>query len=197
MSNQDEATNLKLFLEHRTHNVFSDRPVEDATLRRIYDVAKMGPTSANSSPMRVAFVKSKEAKEKLRPLLSPGNVDKTMAAPVTAIVAQDLDFHTKVGKLFPHFPPMQGILAGLEGAEKQFYLLQNASLGAAYLILAARALGLDTGPMAGFDRAKTDEAFFAGTSWRSIMLVNLGYGVHEKLMPRNPRLDFEEAATIV
>ncbi len=196
MTEPNDAAFLKVFLEHRTHNAFADRPVDDATLKQIYEVAKMGPTSANSSPMRILFAKSKAAKEKLRPVLSPGNLDKTMSAPVTAIIAYDLEFHAKMGKLFPHFPPMQGMLAGLTGEARDFYLLQNASLGAAYFILAARALGVDTGPMAGFDRGKTDDAFFAGTTWRSILLVNLGYGSGEKLMPRSPRLDFEEACKI-
>jgi 3-hydroxypropanoate dehydrogenase len=193
----DEPSLATLFLDARTHNAFSDRPVEDATLRRAYELARMAPTSANTQPMRAVFVKSPEAKEKLRPALSPGNLDKTMAAPVTAIMAYDAAFHLKLPQLFPSRPEMGDAFAKMPPERREFFLVQNGSLQAAYFILAARALGVDCGPMGGFDRAKVDAAFLADVPWRSILLVNLGYGVPEKLSPRNPRLPFDEACRIV
>jgi 3-hydroxypropanoate dehydrogenase len=156
----------------------------------------MAPTSANTQPARFVFVKSADAKNKLRPALSPGNVDKTMSAPATAIVAYDLEFYEKIPKLFPARPEMKTMFANMTASARDFFLVQNGSLQAAYLILAARALGLDCGPMGGFDRAKVDEAFFAATPWKSILLINLGYGDHGKVFPRNPRLDFDEACRI-
>jgi 3-hydroxypropanoate dehydrogenase len=196
MTNDDGHPIAKLFLEARTHKAWSDRPVEDSTLRRVYELARMAPTSANSQPMRVLFVKSREAKEKLRPALAPGNVESAMAAPVTAVVAYDTRFHTSMPKLFPARPEMEGAFAGLSPEIREFFLVQNGSLQAAYMILAARSLGLDCGPMGGFDRAKIDETFFGALHWRSILIVNLGYGVPEKLSPRDPRLDFDEACRI-
>jgi 3-hydroxypropanoate dehydrogenase len=192
----DAAALDQLFLAARTYNGFSARPVEDATLREMYELARMAPTSANSQPGRVLFVRSPAAKEKLRPALSAGNVDKTMAAPVTAVVAYDLQFHAQMSKLFPARPEMGKALAALPEAARDFMLLQNGSLQAAYLIMAARALGLDCGPMGGFDRAKVDAAFFSELPWRSIVLINLGYGDPSKLFPRNPRLTFEEACRV-
>lgn len=189
------ALNL-LLLEARTQNGWLPTPVSDEQLRRIYDIMKMGPTSANSSPARIVFLRTPEAKARLLPALSPGNVDKTRQAPVTAIIAYDTRFHEKMPKLFPARPTMGETLAGMPPEQRDFFLLQNASLQAGYLILAARALGLDCGPMAGFDREKADAAFFADVPWKSILLINLGHGDPAKLYPRNPRLDFEEACRI-
>jgi 3-hydroxypropanoate dehydrogenase len=184
-----------LFTDARTHNAWLDRPVEDDLLRRIYDTARMAPTSANTNPMRLVFVKSAAAKEKLRPSLSPGNVDKTMAAPVTAIVAYDLEFHEQLGKLFPA-RDMKSAFGGMPPEKRERMAFQNSSLQGAYLILAARAFGLDCGPMGGFDSAKVDAAFFPDGKWKSNFLLNLGYGDPSKLFPRNPRLDFDEACRI-
>ena len=155
----------------------------------------MGPTSANTTPMRVVFVKSQAAKERLKPALMPMNVDKTMSAPVTAIVAFDRSFHEQMGKLFPH-RDMKPMFSSMPEAARDAFGTLNGALQGAYLIVAARALGLDAGPMAGFDSAKVDAEFLAGTTWKTLFLVNLGYGDASKLFPRNPRLDFEEAARI-
>ena len=192
---RDEEIEL-LFTRARTHNVWLDRPVEDALLRRLYDLARMGPTGGNSQPLRVVFVKSAEAREKLRPVLFPMNVDKAMSAPVTAIIAFDSEFYEKMPKLFPARPEMRDALASrpIEVRERQAY--QSATLQAGYLVLAARALGLDCGPLGGFDLAKTDAAFFPDGKWRATLLVNIGYGDPQKLFPRNPRLDFDEACRI-
>jgi 3-hydroxypropanoate dehydrogenase len=192
----DAAALEQLFLAARTHNGFAARPVDDATLRRLYELARMPPTAANSQPGRVYFVKSAEAKEKLRPTLSAGNLDKTMAAPVTAIVAYDTQFHEQMPKLFPARPEMGKALAAMPQEARDFMMLQNGSLQAAYLIIAARALGLDCGPMGGFDHQKVDAAFFSELPWKSIVLINLGYGDPSKLHPRNPRLSFDEACRI-
>jgi 3-hydroxypropanoate dehydrogenase len=191
----DDAV-ARLFLDARTHAAFLDKPVDDALLRRLYDAARMGPTAANSVPMRIVFVKSPEAKERLRPTLAPGNVDKAMKAPVTAIVAYDESFALKMPQLFPARPEMREAFLAMPADKRDFMLLQNASLQAGYLILAARAHGLDAGPMGGFDRAAADAAFLAGTSWKSILLVNIGYGDRSALHPRLPRLPFDEACRI-
>lgn len=183
----------QLFRSARTHNVLGGE-ISDQTLRQLYDLTKWGPTSANGSPARFVFVKSPQAKEKLRPALSEGNLAKTMAAPVTVIVAHDLEFYEKLPYLFPH-DDARSWFAGNDAAINAT-AFRNGSLQGAYLILAARALGLDTGPMSGFDNAKVDEAFFAGTKIKSNFLINLGYGDHDKLFPRSPRLPFDEAARI-
>ncbi|MEO6575696.1 MAG: malonic semialdehyde reductase [Polyangiaceae bacterium] len=196
MTNLDDVSLAKIFTLARTHSAWADRPIDDAVLQRIYEIARMGPTSANTQPMRVLFAKSADSKEKLRPALSAGNVDKTMAAPVTAVVAYDPSFHTYMPKLFPSRPDMQGSFANMPAEKREFFLTQNASMQAAYLIITARAVGIDCGPMGGFDRTKVDAAFFGELGWRSILLINLGYGVPEKVFPRNPRLDFEEACRI-
>lgn len=196
MTEPNEITARQLFTEGRTHNGWLPRAVEDTTLVELYELLRMGPTSANNQLGRFVFVKSAEAKEKLRGCLMQGNVAKTMAAPVTAIVATDDAFHEHLPRLFPAVPGMKDYFASLQGAERDFTLTQNGSLQAAYLILAARTLGLGAGPMAGFDRGKVDAAFFAGTKWRSILLVNLGYGDPSKLYPRGPRLEFTEACRI-
>ncbi len=182
----------QLFREARTHNGFSDRPVPEALLRDALDLAKMGPTSANCSPMRVVFVRSPEGKERLRPALAPGNLEKTMAAPVTAIVATDFEFYEHLPKLFPHADARSWFL----GNEPliQATANRNGTLQGAYLILALRAVGLDTGPMSGFDNAKVDAEFFAGTPVKSNFLINIGYGDPSKLFPRSPRFAFDEFA---
>jgi 3-hydroxypropanoate dehydrogenase len=185
-----------IFRNGRTHNVWLDKPVDDALLRRVYDLAKMGPTSANMSPMRIVFVKSRQAKERLKPALAAGNVDKTMAAPVTAIIAMDVHFFEQLPKLFP-YTDAKAWFKDLPENVLEYTALRNSSLQGAYFILAARALGLDCGPMSGFDNAKVDAEFFAGTTIKSNFLCNLGYGDANKLHPRSPRLDFEEACALV
>ncbi len=185
-----------LFRSARTQNGFLDRPVSDEQLRALYDLLKWGPTTMNSQPARFVFVRSREAKEKLRPALSPGNVEKTMAAPVTVIVAYDLRFYENLPRTFPNNPDAKAAFEGKE-ALIATAALRNGSLQGAYLILAARALGLDCGPMSGFDNAKVDEAFFPDGRWKSNFLCNLGTGDPTKVFPRNPRLAFEEACRIV
>ena len=190
----NDAALDQLFRTARTQNTFQDRPVEDSQLRALYDLLKWAPTSANASPARFVFVKSAEAKQKLAPALSEGNLAKTLAAPVTAIVGFDLDFHEKLPYLFPHTDAKAWFDGPREGRHEAAF--RNGSLQGAYLILAARALGLDAGPMSGFDPAKVDEAFFAGTAIKSNFLVNLGYGDPTGIFPRLPRLSFDEAARI-
>jgi 3-hydroxypropanoate dehydrogenase len=185
-----------LFREARTHNVWLPQPVSDQVLRQIYDLMKWGPTSANSSPARIVFLRTKEAKERLRPALMPLNVDKTLQAPVTAILAYDLKFFEHLPKLFPMKPDMKNMFSG--SAElAQITAFRNGTLQGGYFILAARALGLDCGPMSGFDNAKVDAEFFPSSSVKSNFLCNLGYGDHSKLFPRSPRLDFEEACQLL
>ncbi|OUL31493.1 malonic semialdehyde reductase [Nostoc sp. RF31YmG] len=184
----------QLFRTARTQNAFLDKPVEDSQLRALYDLLKWGPTAANSTPARIVFVKSKEAKAKLAPALSEGNLAKTLAAPVTAIIGFDQDFHEKLPYLFPHADAKSWFEGPREGRHESAF--RNGSLQGAYLILAARAIGLDAGPMSGFDAAKVDEAFFAGTGIKTNFLVNLGYGDPSGVFPRLPRLSFEEAARI-
>ncbi|MDV3470193.1 malonic semialdehyde reductase [Stenotrophomonas sp. C3(2023)] len=195
MSNPLDAAALdQLFRTARTQNAFLDTPVEDSQLQALYELTKWAPTAANGSPARFVFVKSAEAKAKLAPALSEGNAEKTLAAPVTVIVATDLDFHEKLPYLFPHTDAKSWFDGPQEGRVEGAF--RNSSLQGAYLIMAARALGLDCGPMSGFDPAKVDEAFFAGTSIKSNFLINLGYGDPSGLFPRLPRLSFDEAATI-
>lgn len=185
----------QLFREARTFNAWLPKDVSDAQLQQLYDLAKFGPTSANSSPMRVVFVKSKAAKEKLSPLMSDGNRAKTMAAPVNAIVATDHAFHEKLPQLFPHADAK----SWFEGNQPLIDVtaFRNATLQGAYLMLAARAIGLDCGPMSGFDNAGVDAAFFAGTQVRSNFMINIGYGdASRDLFPRSPRLTFDEACRI-
>jgi 3-hydroxypropanoate dehydrogenase len=191
----DESFDI-LFREARTHSAWLDKPVDDALLGKVYDLAKMGPTSANMCLLRIVFVKSKGAKEKLKPALDQGNVAKTMAAPVTAIVGMDIHFYEKLPKLFPHVDA-KAWFKDLPDNVLEYIALRNSSLQGAYFMLAARGLGLDCGPMSGFDNAKVDAAFFAGTTVKSNFLCNLGYGDQSKLHPRLPRLAFEEACQIV
>ena len=185
-----------VYRKARTYSAWLDRPVEDALLEQVYDLARMGPTSANMCPMRIVFVKSKEAKEKLKPALDAGNVDKTMKAPVTAIIGMDVHFYKKLPKLFPHADAKAWFKDSPDNV-LEYIALRNASLQGAYFMLAARALGLDCGPMSGFNNALVDEAFFAGTTVKSNFLCNLGYGDASKLHPRSLRLSFEEACRLV
>ncbi|MDM7555413.1 malonic semialdehyde reductase [Xanthomonas fragariae] len=184
----------QLFRTARTQNTFLDKPVSEDQLRQLYDLVKWGPTAANGSPARFVFVTSPEAKQKLTPALSEGNAAKTLAAPVTVIIGSDEDFHEKLPYLFPHADAKSWFDGPREARVPSAF--RNSSLQGAYLILAARALGLDAGPMSGFDNAKVDAAFFAGTSITSNFLVNLGYGDPAGLFPRLPRLSFDEAARI-
>ena len=197
-----------LFRTARTHSVWLDRPVEDDLLRQLYDLMKWGPTSANSCPARILFLRSQQAKERLRPALSPGNVDKTMKAPVTAIIAYDSKFYELLPRLFPAMPNMQDMF--VQSSElATTTAMRNGSLQGAYFMLAARSLGLDCGPMSGFDNAKVDQTFFsaptatvtggfiAAGSVKSNFLCNLGYGDAAKLHPRGPRLGFNEACQLL
>jgi len=185
----------QLFLEARTHNAWRDQDVPDSLLHEIADLAKMGPTSANCSPARFVFVKSRAAKERLKPHLSEGNRDKTMKAPVCAIIGYDLDFYEHLPKLFPHTDAKSWFAGKPEKiAETAF---RNGTLQGAYLIMAARALGLDCGPMSGFDNAAVDRGFFAGTNVKSNFLCSLGHGDASLLRPRSPRFDFDEMAKII
>ncbi len=194
VSRLDDKALDQIFREARTHNGWQPRPVDDDTLRQLYDLLKMGPTSANCSPGRFVFVKTPAAKERLRPCLSPNNVEKTMAAPATVIVGYDMEFYEKLPKLFPHTDARAWFVGNPALIESTAF--RNSSLQAGYLILAARALGLDCGPMSGFDNAKVDAAFFPGGKIKSNLLVNLGYGDPSKLRPRGPRLTFEEACRV-
>ena len=190
----DNALDL-LFRDARTFNGWQDRDVPDALLHRLFDLMKMAPTSANMSPARIVFVKSAEAKERLRPTLSPGNVDKTLAAPVCAIIGHDLEFWRHLSKLFPHRDMTGAFKDNPAAAETAAF--RNATLQGGYFIMAARAIGLDCGPMSGFDNAKVDAAFFAGTAVKSNFLCNLGYGDPTTVFQRSPRFDFAEACAIL
>jgi 3-hydroxypropanoate dehydrogenase len=191
----DNAALDALFRTARTQNKWSDRAVTDDDLKAIFDLLKMAPTSANSSPARFVFVRTPEAKEKLKPALSAGNVDKTMSAPVTVIVAFDPKFYDHLPKLFPHADARAWFVANEALAEETAF--RNSTLQGAYLILAARALGIDSGAMSGFDKAKVNEAFLAEKGWKANFLINLGYGDPAGLFARSPRFEFDEACTIV
>ena len=184
----------QLFTAARTYNAFLPRPVEDATLHAIVDLMKWGPTSLNCCPARFVFLKSETAKARLGPALSPGNLEKTLNAPCVVIVAHDLQFYELLPKLFPQMDGRSMFASKPEFA--QVAAFRNGTLEGAYFILAARALGLDCGPMSGFDNAKVDATFLAGTAWRSNFLINLGYGDPASVRPRNPRLAFAEWARI-
>ena len=185
----------QLFRDARTHNAFVG-PVTDADLREIYDLMKWGPTSANSTPARFVFVRTDEAKEKLRPAVSASNLAKTMAAPVVVIVAYDLEFYELLPKLFPH-TDARSWFAGKAESHIRDNAFRGGTLQGAYFIVAARALGFDCGPMGGFDNALLDAAFFPDGKWKSNFLINLGHGDPANLRPRNPRLTFDEACRIV
>jgi 3-hydroxypropanoate dehydrogenase len=192
---EDESLR-QLFLDARTHNGWLDKPVSDAILRNIYELVKFGPTSANVQPMRLLFLRTAAAKKRLRPHLAPPNVDKTMTAPVTAIVAHDLAFYEHMPRLFPHRPDAKRMFEG-NSPLIEATAFRNGSLQGAYLIIAARALGLDCGPMSGFDNAGVDAEFFAGTPVKSNFLCNVGYGDHSKLFARSPRFDFASVCTLL
>ena len=185
-----------LFREARSHNKFSDEPVTDDELRALYEILKNGPTSANCSPARFLFLRTQEAKRKLAPALSSGNLEKTMAAPVTAIVAYDPKFYEKLPKLFPHNPEATSWFTSNDSLAATT-AFRNGTLQGAYLIVAARAVGLDIGAMSGFDNAVVDEVFLADRGWRSNFLCNLGHGDPAGLFPRSPRLDFDEACVLL
>jgi len=189
-----EAALNTLFYSARTHEVFADTPVTDETLQKLYDMVKLGPTSGNSSPGRFLVVRSEEAKAKLRPALSLGNVEKTMAAPVTIVVAYDPFFHNKLPELHPGVD-LKGWYAGNPDLMEETGF-RNSTLQGGYFLLAARALGLACGPMSGFDRQKIDRAFFSQSSWKSNFLINLGYPKDEELPARLPRLSYEQAVTV-
>lgn len=185
----------RLFREARTHSRFLDRPVSEDTLRALADLLKMGPTSANSSPARIVFVVSREAKARLEPLMAPGNRAKTREAPVTAIIGYDLKFYEKLGYLFPHEPDAPSWFTGAPEKIRD-NAFRNGTLQGAYLILAARALGLDCGPMSGFAAKKVAAAFFPDTDVEANFIVNLGYGDPAALHPRSPRFSFEDFCAI-
>jgi 3-hydroxypropanoate dehydrogenase len=195
MSNFTDAARDLLFREARTANGFTSDPVSDELLREIWDLTKLGPTSANSLPLRAVFVRSAAARERLLTGVMGGNVEKTKSAPVTAILAYDAEFYEKLPQLFPHFDMRPHFVGNAEFANKT--ARDNAFLQIGYFILAARGLGLDVGPMAGFDAAKVDAEFFAGTTWKAVLLVNLGHADTSKTFPRSPRLSFDEFAKIV
>ena len=195
LSSLSEEALEQILTKARTHSVWLPEPVSDELLIEIYDLMKWGPTSANSSPARIVFVRSKEAKEKLLPCMAEGNVEKTKTAPVTAIIAQDMEFYEKLPKLFPFADARSWFAGNKPFAESTAF--RNSSLQGAYFMIAARSLGLDCGPMSGFDNSKVDAAFFQGTSWKSNFICNLGHGDAGKLRPRAPRLDFNEACKIL
>lgn len=186
----------RLFIDARTHHHWLDRPVGDEVLKQLYELARMPPTSANTQPLRIVFVRSAEAKERLKPAVWPNNVDKVMQAPVTAIVAFDLAFYNQMPKLMPGVDVRSRLVQRPPEVLEQM-ARQSGTLQGGYLILAARALGLDCGPIGGFDTDKVDEAFLTGTSWKSNFLLNLGYADHDKVVPRRPRLEFDEACRVV
>jgi 3-hydroxypropanoate dehydrogenase len=190
----DDSALATLLTEARTHSAWTPEPVPDHLLRRIYDAARMGPTSANCSPARWVFVRTAQGKSRLAPALSKGNLDKTMSAPVTVICAWDRAFHDKLPTLFPHADARSWFTASPALAHETAF--RNASLQAAYLLLAARALGLDAGPMSGFDKDKVDAEFFGGTTWTTNLLINLGHGEPGKAYRRLPRLDFDDACVL-
>lgn len=195
MTTPNAETLDMIFRTARTHSAWQDRAVRADTLRALYDLMKWGPTSANCSPARILFVQSPTAKEKLLACVAAGNIEKTKTAPVTAIIAHDLEFYEKLPQLFPHTDARAWFVGNPELIAAT--ALRNGTLQGAYFIIAARACGLDCGPMSGFDNAKVDAAFFAGTQWKSNFLCNLGYGDATKLFPRSPRLAFEDACQIV
>jgi 3-hydroxypropanoate dehydrogenase len=205
----NDAALDQVFRTARSHAAWTSRPVDESTLRNLYDLVKFGPTSANLCPARFLFLRTKEAKERLRPALAAGNVEKTMTAPVTVVIAHDERFYENAPRLFPHNPGMRDLFAN-SPALAETTAFRNGTLQGAYLILAARSLGLDCGPMSGFDNAKVDAEFFSDAACaqdapevprtgrlRSNFLCNLGYGDAAKLFPRGPRLPFDEVCRVL
>ena len=190
-----DAALAQLFTEARTRNGWTDRPVPEALLRKLYDLTKFGPTAVNNTPARFVFVTSPEAKARLVPLMSEGNQAKTAQAPVTVIIAQDIDFHEHLPRLFPHAPSAKDWFG--DEAMRRESAFRNASLQGGYLTIAARALGLDVGPMSGFDAAAVKAEFFPDSNVEPNFIMNLGYGNDDNLFPRSPRFDFEEASQIL
>jgi 3-hydroxypropanoate dehydrogenase len=199
-----------IFRKARTHNVWLDKPVSETLLKELYELMKWGPTSANLCPARIVFVRTPEAKARLVPLAAPGNQEKIAKAPVTAIIGYDLEFYKQAPKLFPARPQMGDVFAQMPPAHIEANAFRNGTLQGAYFIIAARSLGLDCGPMSGFDNAKVDAEFLAPgvlpgpdgemSGWKNVksnFLCSLGYGDHSKLFPRNPRLSFEEACRLI
>jgi len=195
MSKLDNAGRDLLFNNARTHNAWTPEPVTDAQLRELFDLMKMAPTSANCSPVRLVFLRSPEARARLAPALSAGNQEKTLTARVTTIVAHDIEFHEHLPRLFPHADARSWFAGKPEHILTTAF--RNGTLQGAYMILAARAVGLDCGPMSGFDNAKVDAEFFAGTTWRSNFICNLGHGEPSSLLPRSPRFDFDDVCRIL
>ena len=191
----DETALAALFKDARTHNKWTNQPVTDDELRTLFDLLKMGPTSANSSPARFLFLRTEWQKERLKSALSAGNVEKTMSAPVVAIVATDPHFYDHLPKLFPHADAKSWFIDNPALAADTAQ--RNGTLQGAYLIMAARSMGLDCGPMSGFDNAKVDEIFLSGRGWKSNFLVNIGHGDPAGVFPRSPRLDFDEACVLL
>jgi 3-hydroxypropanoate dehydrogenase len=189
------AAHAQLFTAARTHNAFQDRPVPDALLREALDLAKMGPTAANQQPLRVVFLRSREAKERLRPAMAPGNVEKTMAAPVVAITGYDLEFYEHLPYLMPHVDAKSWFSGNAELAARS--AAQSGTLQVGYFILALRAVGLDAGPMGGFDPAKVEAEFFPEGKIKANVIINIGYGDDARLFPRSPRLSFDQMAKVL
>ncbi|MEI8295600.1 MAG: malonic semialdehyde reductase [Alphaproteobacteria bacterium] len=190
-----DISTKQVFVEGRTHTNWLEKPVDGELLQRIHELARLGPTSANCCPMRILFIKSHKAKEQLRPCLDEGNVEKTMKAPITAVIAHDLQFYDWLPKLFPHAPARDWFVGNQPLIEET--AKRNGTLQGAYFMVVARSLGLDCGPMSGFDNAKLDAIFFADTQIRSNFLCNLGYGDPSKLFPRSPRFEFDEVCRIL
>lgn len=184
-----------IFREARTHNAWQDKPVSDVLLQAVYDLARMGPTSANCSPMRIVFVKSDEAKERLKPHLMDANVEKTMSAPVCTIIAQDMEFYEKLPELFPHADARSWFVGDDDAIRETAF--RNSTLQGAYFIIAARALGLDCGPMSGFDDDGVNKEFFPDGQYKANFLCNVGYGDPSGLFGRSPRLGFDEACKVI
>ncbi|MES2256965.1 MAG: malonic semialdehyde reductase [Pseudomonadota bacterium] len=195
-SRLDDAALDMLFRQARSHNGWLARPVDDALIEEIYDLMKLGPTSVNGSPARILFLRSAQARERLLPMVSPGNVDKVRAAPVVAVIGYDTRFHELLPQLFPHNPGSAALFAD-NAALAEATAFRNGSLQGAYLMLAARALGLDCGPLSGFDAAQVNRVFFPDGRVKVNFLCCLGYGDHEKIFPRSPRLGFGQACTLL
>jgi len=190
----DRSALAQLFTDARSHNGWLDKAVPDSLLEELYDLTKMGPTSANCSPARFVFIRTKQGKELLKPCLSSGNLEKTMAAPVTVIVAYDSRFYDSLPFLFPHADARSWFTGSPEMIHETAF--RNSSMQAAYFIFAARSLGLDTGPMSGFDPKALDTAFFSDSHWKSNLLINLGYGDSSKVFDRLPRLPYSKTCIL-